>query len=211
MKIHKIILTIALAAILIAVGVLFGTGTLSFDSIVNYFAEPTFSMWIVFLIFYIVATALAVPITLLGTTAGYVFGLGLGFVTILIGTGIGSVIPFLASRYLFHDYFQKEFAHHRLLKWSTTKNQHTLFRTALYMRLLVVFPFSWLNYVFGLLNISTRNYFFSALFGTVVAAFIYASIGGSLHNILSAQFFAGIGLFIIVAIVAYRYKDKLFK
>jgi len=67
--------------------------------------------WLAFVLLYVLATVVAVPGTILTVISGYVFNTVIGFVLVVIGASLGAMLTFIISRYLFHDYFHRKFAH----------------------------------------------------------------------------------------------------
>ena len=97
--------------------------------------------------------------------AGFLFGVAMGSLYIVIATTLGAVLAFLASRYLFskraiqyiNSYPRLKLVDHMLAKdgW----------RIVLLTRLIPFFPFKLSNYLFGLTKFRLRDFFIGTFVG----------------------------------------------
>ena len=62
-------------------------------------ANPTIA-WAVFVVFYVCAVVLMLPGSLLTLGAGYLFGLGYGFVIVSFASTVGATCAFVLGRFL---------------------------------------------------------------------------------------------------------------
>ena len=60
--------------------------------------------WLVFIVFYVLATVLVLPGSLLTLAAGFLFGLGYGFVIVSFASTTGATCAFLVGRFLARDW-----------------------------------------------------------------------------------------------------------
>ena len=127
-----------------------------------------------FLSFFVLATSLFVPPTILYFGAGYAFakvagfwaGLFVAIITSFIGSCVGALLAFVRSRYMMRDLvelFSKRFPIVKCLDQAIEKKG---FHVMLMLRLCPILPFNALNYVGGVTKISMEEYTF-ALVGII--------------------------------------------
>jgi uncharacterized membrane protein YdjX (TVP38/TMEM64 family) len=76
----------------------------------------------------------------------------------------------------------------------------------LLMRLLPLFQYDAVNFGSGLSKMKFRDFFLGSLIGMAPGGFINATLGSSLENILSIQFFAALVFFILMLFIPTIYK-----
>lgn len=115
---------------------------------------------LVFLLLYIIAVVFMMPASALTLAAGALFGSVLGVVVVSGASTLGAGLSFLISRYFAReaasDWLSKS-EKFRQLDQMTEK--HGAIMVAL-TRLVPIFPFSLLNYGFGLTRVPFRTYLF---------------------------------------------------
>jgi len=168
---------------------------------------------------YVMITALSLPaatvITLLG---GAMFGFWLGLVMVSFASTIGATLAFLMSRFLLHDYVQKNYS-----KQLTKINEGFKKEGAFYLfalRLVPAFPFFMINIVMALVPIKTRTFYWVSQLGMLPGTAVYVYAGTQLAQIESLSDIASptliaafviLGLFPIVAkkVIGYMRKEKV--
>jgi uncharacterized membrane protein YdjX (TVP38/TMEM64 family) len=111
---------------------------------------------LVFMLVYVVATALFLPGSVLTLAGGALFGPVWGTFYNLTGATLGATLAFLIARYLASDWV-KYTAGGRLKKLITGVEQEG-WRFVAFSRLVPIFPFNLLNYAFGLTRIKFSHY-----------------------------------------------------
>uniref|UniRef100_A0A1D1Z7Y4 TVP38/TMEM64 family membrane protein slr0305 n=1 Tax=Anthurium amnicola TaxID=1678845 RepID=A0A1D1Z7Y4_9ARAE len=122
--------------------------------------------------------------------AGMIFGYGLGFVIIMVGTTIGMVLPYLIGL-LFHDRI-----HTWLKKWP--KNAAIIrlvgegswfhqFRVVAIFRI-SPFPYTIFNYAVVATNVKFGPYFCGSIAGMIPEAFIYIYSGRLIRTLADVQY-----------------------
>jgi uncharacterized membrane protein YdjX (TVP38/TMEM64 family) len=115
---------------------------------------------IAFFFIYVGAVVATIPGTIFGIIAGALFGSVIGVILISISSTVGASLTFLIARY---------FARNSVVRWlSKNKTMQKLDRLTEEQgmllvgltRLIPLFPFTLLNYGFGLTKISFRTYVF---------------------------------------------------
>ncbi|MEM8675577.1 MAG: TVP38/TMEM64 family protein [Cyanobacteria bacterium P01_G01_bin.67] len=140
---------------------------------------------LVFMLLYIVATILLVPGSILTLGAGAIFGVVWGSVYVLIGAIIGETAAFLLGRYITRDWISQKIAASKTFSALNQALNREGLKIILLTRLSPIFPFSLLNYAFGVTGISLRDYFLGSV-GMIPMTITYVYLGslaGDLANI----------------------------
>jgi len=127
---------------------------------------------LVFALVYAVAATLAVPASLLTVAAGAMFGSVVGVATVVVGATLGAAASFALSRWFARDAVTAWLGdNERFRRLDALTERHGALVVAL-TRLVPLFPFSVLNYGFGLTCVAFRTYlawsFVCILPGTVL-------------------------------------------
>lgn len=138
----------------------------------------------IFIIIYIVAVSFSFPgATLLTLTAGFLFGILLGTIYVVIGATLGACIIFLAARYAFADALNKRAG--KWLKKLEVGFQQNAFSYLLFLRFLPLFPFWLINIIPGLLNVPLKTFFWATLLGIIPGSAVYVSVGNGLSSVFA--------------------------
>ena len=127
---------------------------------------------IAFFLIYIGAVIATIPGTIFGIIAGTLFGSVEGVIIISISSTVGASITFLIARY-----FARDSVAHWLSKNKTMKRLDELTQSQGIMivgltRLIPLFPFTLLNYGFGLTKVSFKTYVFWSWLGMLPGTII---------------------------------------
>ncbi len=134
-----------------------------------------------FVVIYVAAVIVSVPGSALTAMAGMLFGPVLGVVYVTIASTIGAAITFLLSRYLLRDLVHKKLSGRPSFRKieDLTERHGGLFVSL--VRLIPIFPFSLVNYGFGLTRVPFGIYVVcSALF--MIPGHILYVAGGDVLN-----------------------------
>lgn len=130
---------------------------------------------------YIFISTFALPspsaLTVLG---GYLFGTNNGTLYSIIGGIIGAVGGFLFSRYVVGDRLQKQYE-----KQLVSFNKHLQEDGQWYLlslRLMPVFPFTFVNFLAGLTTIPLSTFLWTSALGIIPGSFIYSYAGEKIHT-----------------------------
>lgn len=169
-------------------------------TILSYYSENPLHSISLFLIIYIISTALYLPgATILTLAGGAIFGFGLGTVLVSIASTFGATLAFLASRFLFRDFVQSKFKDKL-----ASINQGMEKEGALYLftlRLIPIFPFFLVNLVMGLTPIKTLTYFFVSQIGMLAGTAVFVNAGTQLAKIDSLQGILSANLLLSFALI----------
>lgn len=130
---------------------------------------------LVFIVIYSVSTIIFIPALILTIAGGVMFGPLWGTIYNLTGAMIGAALGFLIARYFASD-------------WVTRKSEGILkkliegvnaegWRSVALTRLVPIFPFSILNYAFGLTQIPFLHYIVTSLICILPATIAYTWLG----------------------------------
>ena len=137
---------------------------------------------IAFILLYIVATVLLVPGSILTLAAGAIFGVVGGSVFVLIGAVMGETCAFLLGRYFVRDWVNRQIADNRTFTALNRAIAREGLRIILLTRLSPIFPFSLLNYAFGVTGVSLKDYFLGSL-GMIPMTITYVYFGSLVENL----------------------------
>lgn len=155
------------------------------DIIHSFYAENRLLSWLIFLVVYVVVTALSIPGAAVMTLAGgAIFGFVTGLVLVSFASAIGATLAFLVARYLLRDWVQQHFGDR--LK---TINQGMEKDGAFYLftlRLVPVFPFFLINLVMALTPLKTWTFYWVSQVGMLAGTAVYINAGTQVAQLQSA-------------------------
>ncbi|HEX9970999.1 MAG TPA: TVP38/TMEM64 family protein [bacterium] len=169
-----------------------------------------FGVWapIVFIAIYALRGAiLVIPVGVMSFAGGLAFGKWLGTIYILIGATLGASLSFVIARYFGRKFIESfSWLHKGKIKSFDDGIEKNGFRMMLFFRLMPLFQYDAVNFGAGLSKIKFRDYVLATFIGMTPGGFINAMLGSSLENIISVQFFAALGVFILLLFVPTIYK-----
>ncbi len=156
------------------------SGYLTRDGLVNALGAIRESMWapVIFVAGYSVATALALPGSLLTIGGGAVFGFWWGALFNSLGANIGANAAFLLSRALGRDGIER-LAGKRLQGLNRATEQHGFFGLFV-LRLVPLVPFNALNFGSGLTAMRWRDYALATVIGILPGTLVYTFFADAL-------------------------------
>src|SRR3989442_11271532 len=137
---------------------------------------------VIFIGLYIVATVLFVPGSVLTLGAGAVFGVVLGSVCVSISATLGATAAFLVGRYLARDAIARKIEKNEKFATIDRAVADEGWKIVLLTRLSPVFPFTLLNYAFGLTRVRLSHYVLASWIGMMPGTVMYVYLG-SLVNV----------------------------
>jgi uncharacterized membrane protein YdjX (TVP38/TMEM64 family) len=138
-----------------------------------------FGIWgpAVFVAVYALAAVLLIPGSVLTLGAGAVFGLGWGLVWVTLGANLGAHAAFLVGRYFARDWVARKIAGHTGFGAIYNAVADEGWKIVGLTRLSPAFPFTFLNYAFGLTRVSFRHYALATFFGMMPGTVLYVYLG----------------------------------
>ena len=132
---------------------------------------------VIFIGLYVVATVLFIPGSVLTLGAGALFGVALGSVCVSISATLGAIAAFLVGRYLARDAIARRIAKNEKFATIDRAVADEGWKIVLLTRLSPVFPFTLLNYAFGLTRVKLSHYVLASWIGMMPGTVMYVYLG----------------------------------
>ena len=126
---------------------------------------------------YSIATVLMVPGSILTFFAGVSFGLGIGTVTVSIGSTVGAALSFFLARRLARRKISSLLENHRYLAAIDKALEQGSWKTVALMRLSPAIPFNLQNYLWGITPVRFLTYVLSSWVAMLPGTFLYVYLG----------------------------------
>jgi len=142
-----------------------------------------------FCFIYILIVLLILPASWLSLLAGFLYGSYLGSIIVFISASVGASVAFFISKSFFAKKLKNFFSRYSKLSVMEQVLQKGGLKLIFLARLSPIFPFSILNYFYGLNNIKFKD-FALGLLGIIPGTFLYCSIGSlakSLQELKNVQ------------------------
>ena len=154
-----------------------------FENILDYIIYLDSGLGIFFfIVIYIFIVLLILPASWLSLAAGYLYGTYLGSIIVFISAFVGATISFFIAK----RFFSKKLLVmiNKFPKLSLLENilQRGGLKLIILTRLSPLFPFSILNYFYGLNNINYKDFSIS-LICIIPGTFLYCSVGSLLNDL----------------------------
>jgi len=166
-----------------------------------------------FVLIYAIGAVLAIPGTLLTAVGGVVFGPYLGTALVVLGATAGATLAFLTSRFFARDYVVGKFGQNPWFRKLENGINAKGVRFVLFVRLVPVFPFNWLNYACGLTSVSLKDYLVGTFFGIMPASFVFTNAaakvaGAAAGEGIGLDFYLSLSLLGLLSAVSMMFKGK---
>ncbi|MGH7958808.1 MAG: TVP38/TMEM64 family protein [Opitutaceae bacterium] len=164
---------------------------------------------VLFVAIYIVATVLFLPGSVLTLGAGAVFGVVLGSVYVSIGSTLGATAAFLVGRYLARGWVAKKVEGNASFAAIDRAVAGEGWKIVGLTRLSPAFPFSLLNYAFGLTRVRLRDYVLASWIGMMPGTVMYVYVGslaraaGDRQRTVGEWALYGVGLVATIAVTVF--------
>lgn len=132
---------------------------------------------------YVVATVAMVPGSILTLGAGFVFGVVVGTATVSVASVSGATAAFLVARYFARGWVTGLAARYPKFRAVDRAVRENGFKIVLLTRLSPVFPFSLLNYMYGLTQVRLRDFVLASWIGMFPGTLMYVYFGSLFKNI----------------------------
>lgn len=164
--------------------------------------------WIVYALVYALCCVLFVPASLLTLGAGVIFGLVEGTIVVVIGATLGAVASFLLARTVMRSKIEGMTAGNEKFRALDRAIGKEGAKIVFLIRLSPLFPFTYINYGFGLTGVRTLPYALATLVGIIPGTFAFVYIGsllataaGDATTTQKAIQIAGLAITIVVTIL----------
>ncbi len=132
---------------------------------------------IAFIAIYALAAVLFVPGSALTLGAGLLFGVGWGTLWVVIGSNLGANLSFLIGRYLARDTIAKKTDDNPTFQSIDKAVGNEGWKIVGLTRLSPIFPFTLLNYGFGLTSVKWIHYAIATMIGMIPGTLMYVYLG----------------------------------
>ncbi len=132
---------------------------------------------VLFIALYVVATVLFIPASILTLGAGAVFGVVKGSIYVSIAATLGATCAFLVGRYLARDAIARKIEGNERFAAIDKAVANEGWKTVGLTRLSPVFPFTLLNYAFGLTRVKLGHYVLASWIGMMPGTVMYVYLG----------------------------------
>ncbi|MDK1020748.1 MAG: TVP38/TMEM64 family protein [Candidatus Hydrogenedentes bacterium] len=133
--------------------------------------------YLLFAVLYVAATVLFLAPTVLTFGAGAVYGVAAGTVLVSVSSMLGACTAFLLGRHLAREAIAAKVEGNVKFKAIDDAVRKQGWKIVGLTRLSPVFPFSLLNYMYGLTPVSFRHYFFASWIGMLPGTVMYVYLG----------------------------------
>lgn len=137
----------------------------------------------IFILFYIVLCVLLIPGSVLTAGAGVLFGVALGTVYVSIASVAGATCAFLIGRYLARAWVARKIEGNPKFKAIDEAVAREGWKIVGLTRLSPVFPFTLLNYAYGLTKVSLRDYVLASWIAMLPGTVLYVYLGSLLGDL----------------------------
>ena len=149
-------------------------GDLLLQQLLPFFQHPIGAA--LFIPIYAIWVTLLLPGVWASMLAGALYGTWLGSGIVFLGAFLGAEVAFLLGRFLLRDWVQRRMAEFPKLKAVEQAVSNEGLKFVLLTRLSPVFPFSLLNFVYGLSEVSFRDYTIG-LIGILPGTVLFCGLG----------------------------------
>jgi len=166
--------------VLVGVGYYFYTHDISLEQIQEYVAG--FGLWgiLVYMLAYTIRPLIFFPTSVMTPASVALFGPGIGWITTYIGETFSACLAFFVARF-FGRKFVKSHENKFLKKYDKKLTENGL-ETVVFLRLVPLFPFDFVNYSSGLSGIKFRAYIIGTMVGIIPGLTAYIFLGASIAS-----------------------------
>jgi len=126
---------------------------------------------------FVASTVMMIPGSMLGLAIGAVYGPWWGLLIVSPTSVLGATIAFLLGRGLLLARVEKKMAGSRRFDAISTAIEREGFKVLVLIRLSPVFPFTVVNYAFGLTRLMLSTYVLGSFIGMLPGTFMYVYLG----------------------------------
>lgn len=141
----------------------------------------------IFILLYVVACVFFIPGSALTLGAGAIFGVVRGSIIVSVGSTLGATAAFLVGRYVARDWVARKIEKNEKFKAIDQAVGGDGWKIVGLTRLSPVFPFSLLNYAYGLTKVSLRDYVLASWIGMMPGTVMYVYLGSLARLGVDAQ------------------------
>jgi uncharacterized membrane protein YdjX (TVP38/TMEM64 family) len=175
--------------------------------------------WVLYALVYALCCVAFVPASILTLGAGALYGLGTGTAVVLVGATLGASLSFLLAKSVLRKRIEKMTSGNAKFQALDRAIGKEGAKIVFLVRLAPVFPFTYINYAFGLTGVRTLPYVVASFFGMIPGTFAYVYLGSAAAGAASGEVdstkkivqIAGAVVALIVTIFVARVATKAIK
>lgn len=153
--------------------------------ILSYVDQHPIVMPLIFTLIYVVMTALSLPGgALLSILGGFIFGVPLSTIYVVVGATVGATIIFLAARTAIGDLLKRKAG--PFLSKMEGGFQKNAASYLIFLRFIPLFPFWLVNLAPAFFNVKTRTYLWTTFIGIIPGAYVFTQAGNGLGAIFDS-------------------------
>jgi uncharacterized membrane protein YdjX (TVP38/TMEM64 family)/Fe-S oxidoreductase len=197
----KMVMALAVVALIFLATKLRQKGVITPESIFGFIQRYKITAPLFFILIYAVGPSLFIPSLPLTLGAGFLWGPFWGVVFSITGATLGASIAFLISRYILGDTLKEKFSYSRWA-WLKEKVERHGWKAVAFSRIVPIFPFPVLNYLFGITPIPFLHYLWSTFVFMLPACIAYVAFGSSMGELILKGNIKGLVIGILIATIA---------
>lgn len=143
--------------------------------------------WVLYALVYAVCCVLFVPASILTLGAGALYGLWTGTAVVLAGATLGATLSFLLAKSVLRKRIERMTAGNAKFQALDRAIGKEGAKIVFLVRLAPVFPFTYINYAFGLTGVRTLPYVVASFFGMIPGTFAYVYMGSAAAGAASGE------------------------
>lgn len=173
---------------------------------------------------YALATVLLLPAALLTLAIGFIYGPFLGTALVSPASVLGATGAFLLGRTLLRRPVEQKFGQNARFRALDRAIEQNGLKILVLTRLSPVFPFTILNYLFGLTRLPLRPYVLGSFVAMLPGTFLYVYLGSTLEDLSqvgsgapgggtagTALKYVGLAATVVVTVIITRIARKAFR
>ena len=143
--------------------------------------------WVLYALVYAVCCVLFVPGSILTLGAGALYGLWTGTAIVLAGAPLGATLSFLLAKSVLRKKIERMTAGNAKFAALDRAIAKEGAKIVFLIRLSPVFPFTYINYAFGLTGVGTAPYVLASFVGMIPGTFAYVYLGSAAAGAASGE------------------------
>jgi uncharacterized membrane protein YdjX (TVP38/TMEM64 family) len=143
--------------------------------------------WVLYALVYAVCCVLFVPGSILTLGAGALYGLWTGTAIVLAGATLGATLSFLLAKSVLRKKIERMTAGNAKFTALDRAIAKEGAKIVFLIRLSPVFPFTYINYAFGLTGVGTAPYVLASFVGMIPGTFAYVYLGSAAAGAASGE------------------------
>lgn len=176
-------------------------GYISGESLLEFIKQYKLIAPALFIAIYAIGPSIFIPSLPLTLSAGFLWGPFWGVVFSITGATIGASVPFLTSRYILGDAIRERFSYARW-QWLKEMVEKHGWKAVAFTRIVPIFPYPVLNYLFGITPIPFLHYVSSSFVFMLPACIAYVAFGSSMGELILKGNIKGLVTGILIATAA---------